>query len=110
MNKQIKQYDSRNVVHKAALLHAVGQLLTINPDGISISDIASFMNRSKPMAQRVLDQLVKQKKLIKIKVNETAKGKIYYGMTDDMLDMFEANAFRLEYEIYVQRVLGVILQ
>lgn len=104
------KYDGKNIIHKSALLHAIGQLVDINPDGFCVSQIAGFMNRSKPTAKRHLDQLVKDKKLITIKCDETAMGKHYYGMTDEMKEMYVSQAFRFEYEIYVQKVLKVILQ
>lgn len=101
--------------HRRAILHMIGQSQDVFKSKASIADIAAWMNVTKPTAKKYLDGFVEREELIMSKVawrksnGEVTAWKYEYSLQPATWDKYKMGIYKSWYNIYVQRVLQVIL-
>lgn len=86
--------------HRLAVLHAVGQLQEMFGYA-KLSDIARFMNISKPAAYRHVKRLVESTELFVTKTNKKGRGGFdMYYLPADLMEEFQSGQYVKSYQIY----------
>lgn len=97
--------------HIWAILHMIGQSQFVFKEAVSCSDVAAWMNVTKPTARKYLKDMTEIGLLNtyreKYKTNATIDR---WYLNSSILDAYARDEFKPAYRVYAQRVMGVILQ
>ena len=109
MNNKPMKFNGSNM-HKDAILHLIGQSAEVFREYAVVSDVASWMNVSKPTATKYLNQLWNEG-LIYMWKREYKNTFIWMiDLKDEAMRKYTKDEYKPAYQLYAQQVMKVILQ
>lgn len=97
-------------IHVNAILHMIGQLQSMAWDGVTVAEIAKFMNVSKPTARKYLRELEIRGLVKKYRFQYRGNSIIHkYMLGIESMRLYREGKMKWQYEMYVRQVLKIIL-
>lgn len=109
MGKSGYKFNGSNL-HYMAILHMIGQCETVFKECAVISDVANWMNVSKTTARKYLLIMSKDLDIVMTIAPYKTFGVTNIVLSYNAMQEYKQGAFKDAYNLYAQRVMGVILQ
>jgi hypothetical protein len=109
MKKAIQKFDASQP-HIEAILHMIGQAEVVYRDSATIADVAAWMKVCKRTAAKYLKVLEASGEIIMSKEKYRKNVDRYrVQLSEQNRNIYDCGDYLRAYEIYAQRILGIIL-
>lgn len=96
-------------MHERAIIHMIGQAEFVGRDGVTVAEVASWMNVTKATARKHLKDM-QVRGLVHMMQFPYKNTTIHcYFLTPSSRQEYEQGKLVVSYRYYVQRVLGIII-
>lgn len=108
MSSKKQKFDGSGT-HRRAIYHLIGQSQTIFGDKVKISEIAQWMNVSKPTARKHIKWMVDNREVIVTTKPYKNTFVCLIELHPDVMRDYDDGLFVLAYKLYAQRVMKVTI-